>query len=153
MQTTLPTLDLNALKRLADGYSERLVENPTDAPARINLAWCLLMQAVHRTGESRVISELAASGERVHTHLGRMVDSTPDRDAAEHLRLCLRETFTISQLCADESHRAEVKRLQELVRLSGGEAAVTRAEAEALDVLRNLTAALFGPAAVDAGPN
>jgi hypothetical protein len=46
MQDDTPTLDITVLNRAADAYARAVRDAPEDAAARIELAWCTLVQAV-----------------------------------------------------------------------------------------------------------
>jgi hypothetical protein len=141
--------DPQSLYRIEDSYRQRLASDPTDHVARVNLAWCLLLQVLHHAGRESMLAELVANSERLDERLDDIINSTLDREIGTILAECLHQSFTVRQLSTDQAEHADVARLQQLVRLVGGEEAVSNAEADALRVVRQLAHAITtSPAAV-----
>lgn len=134
------TLKVDALWRVERIYRKQLVEEPGDTVARVSLAWCLFMQALHRAGQESTapaLLELPAAALDA-------VELEPDprareRDSAHLLQDCLRQTLAVLQLSPNPRDRTDVERLQALVKLSGGEALLADAEEQARRVLLQLT--------------
>jgi hypothetical protein len=109
---------------------------------RVNLAWCLLMLAVHQSGrESMRISQTqaavpiegAVSEERFGTR-----EFTSEALVAE----CLRHLFVVLQCCQNADIVTRAETLLTLVRLVGGETALTAAQSEADRLLEELASAI-----------
>lgn len=133
------TLKVDALWRVERLYRQQLVAEPGDTMARVSLAWCLFMQALHRAGQEStapMLLELPVppdTGELDPDPLAR------ERDSAHLLQDCLRQTLAVLQLSPNPRDRTDVERLQALVKLSGGEALLADAEEQARRVLLQLT--------------
>lgn len=143
------SFDTGSLARIENGYRQKLAIDPSDNLARVNLAWCLLLQVLHHAGRESVLAELVASSCQLDERLEAIIKSTLDREVGTLLEECLRQSFTVRQLSSDPNEHEDVARLQQLVRLVGGEEAISRAEADALRMANQLAAAIFtgtGPA-------
>jgi len=134
-----PAFALESLKRVELVYRQQLVADPADMMARISLAWCLFMQALHRAGQESVLTELATASESEGGELGCAIQSILHEDADELLKECMRQTITVMQLSADPQDHTDVVKLQELIKLSGGGKAVSEAEAEGATILAQVT--------------
>ncbi len=134
---TPKAVQLESLAEAEAACRTRLAFEPTDLGARKKLAWCLFLQAIHQAGQEALL-------DLVPDEL-RTAEPTPPerpthpRGARELLRECLRHCFAIRQLTTDPQDVHEVERLQALVRLSGGEAALSEAENEARGILARVT--------------
>lgn len=130
-------LKVDALRRVERIYRKQLVDEPGDTVARVSLAWCLFMQALHRAGQESTVTpvlELAVPPEPV--------DGDPqksDRDSAVLLQDCLKQALAVLQLSPDPRDRSDVERLQSLVKLSGGDALLADAEEQSRRILTQLT--------------
>ena len=126
-----------ALLRVEEVYRRRLDVEPSDMVARVSLAWCLFMRALHRAGQESVIQAITITGRTEPAE-----DSSPPSigtDAGSILKDCLHQTIAVLQLSGNPQDRTAVRRLQSLVRLSGGEKAVSDAEEEAARILYAVT--------------
>jgi hypothetical protein len=146
------TLKVDALWRVERIYRKQLVEEPGDTVARVSLAWCLFMQALHRAGQESTtpaLLELPVSLDAVE------LEPDPrarERDSAHLLEDCLRQTLAVLQLSPNPRDRTDVERLQALVKLSGGEALLADAEEQARRVLLQLTREMMDGDAASARP-
>ncbi len=143
MRSDREVFETDALLRVEQVYRRRLQADPSDLPARTGLAWCLFMQALHQAGQERVLAALSPESEP------RAAAAPAGKLASDLLRDCLKQAMTVMQLSGDPVQQSEVGRLATLVRLSGGEEAVTAAEHEAAAVLAEVTRAVL---AVDETP-
>src|SRR5688572_7910021 len=85
-------------------YRRRLTNEPDDMAARVNLAWCLFMQALHEAGRESAMANGLQSG-------GTSMNSDPrdgHRVSPSHAVLleCLRQTNMVAHLSqSDQDHR------------------------------------------------
>lgn len=145
MNSDCPVFEPEALLRVEEVYRRQLDVEPSDMVARVSLAWCLFMRALHRAGQESVIQSITLSGRK------ESVESTPTPgavpDAGSILKDCLHQTIAVLQLSGNPQDRTDVRRLQSLVRLSGGEQAVSNAEEEAARILCAVTREILEQAA------
>jgi hypothetical protein len=128
---------MDALWRVERIYRKQLVEEPGNTVARVSLAWCLFMQALHRAGQESAVNsvlELALPADP-----GVSDGHSADRDSAVLLQDCLRQALAVLQLSPDPRDHLDVERLQALVKLSGGAEILADAEEQAHRILTQLT--------------
>jgi hypothetical protein len=147
--------DIHAIERAAKGYCERLQDEPGDMSARVSLAWCCFMQALHHSGEQHVLATLSgqAAGTgagRVESTLHSLVIDRGDRPAetgsdraGELLKACLRQTVTVIHLSSNAEEQRDMAKLRDLVRWGGAGEYVDQAEREAVQILYALTLAIL----------
>jgi hypothetical protein len=140
MECKSEIIEVEALRRVETLYRSRLLAEPGDMVARVSLAWCLFLQALHRAGEERMLHALVPGSEN-----GAASASTPKRAANGHedaetlVRDSLRQAVTVLQLSPDPRDRVDVERLQALITMSGGGQAVCDAEADAARILAEVS--------------
>jgi hypothetical protein len=128
---------MDALWRVERIYRKQLVEEPGNTVARVSLAWCLFMQALHRAGQESAVNsvlELTLPADSAAND-----GQSSDRDSAVLLQDCLRQALAVLQLSPDPRDRLDVERLQALVKLSGGAEILADAEEQAHRILTQLT--------------
>jgi hypothetical protein len=103
------------------------------------------MRALHRAGQESVIQAITLSGRTEAAEDGSRPSIGPD--AGSILKDCLHQTIAVLQLSGNPQDRTDVCRLQSLVRLSGGEQAVSDAEEEAARILYAVTREILEQAA------
>ena len=130
---------LESLKHVEHVYRQQLVADPGDMMARISLAWCLFMQALHRAGQESIVAELAVASEGQGEELNSAIRSILDEDADNLLKECMRQTITVMQLSSDPQDHTDAEKLQALIKLSGGGKAVSEAQAEGANILAEVT--------------
>lgn len=140
---------VDSLWRVERIYRKQLIEEPGDTVARVSLAWCLFMQALHRAGQESTATPLLDVTIPPDT-----VESEPEsdalhRDSAHLLQECLRQAIAVIQLSPNPRDHSDVERLQSLIKLSGGEALLADAEEQARRILTQLTRELMD---VDSAP-
>lgn len=132
------TVNVDTLWRVERIYRKQLQEEPGDTVARVSLAWCLFMQALHRAGQESTVSpllEVTCS----HDHPEVEVETeVHERDSAHLLQECLRQTVAVLQLSPNPRDHSDVERLQTLVKLSGGESLLADTEDQARRVITRL---------------
>lgn len=139
-------IDVHTLSTLESNCRKRLAVEPEDSQARSNLAWCLFMQAVHQSGQEKLLSALyREDGQLREKHDPELTDHF-DRNAYQILRDCLQQAVAVVQLSPDERHQSEVGKLHQLIRLSGGEQALEDAEAEAGRIISEIARDLLNEA-------
>lgn len=136
MNNSHPVVDTDALARVERLYRDLLSAQPCDNLARLRLAWCLLLQALHQAGRESAVNEL------LHLSPGDSLDASyaapPGRDAQTLLRECLRQTITVRHLSPAQTETSEAEHLQSLASLSGSGQSLLEAEQEALEALQRL---------------
>jgi hypothetical protein len=135
--------EIDALLRIEQVYRQRLLDDPADVAARTGLAWCLFMQALHRAGQEQMLASLMEAGAELDRQAEAEARAALDQNARDLLRDCLKQTVAVMQLSADPANQSEVERLQELVRLTGEEEALSDAQDEAARILGEITHALL----------
>lgn len=126
--------DLASLESWERTSRDRLIADPTDFAARLDLAWCLFLQALHpaigqgRTGEDATSRPVKAG--------------SPSRT---RLAMALREALKVCQMSADPMHHAEATRLEVLVELVGGRQAVALAHDQVGALIRQLASDISAP--------
>lgn len=138
MNAPRPVIDISALKRVEEVYRSRLQQEPGDLTARTGLAWCLFSQALHQAGKESVLDRLApeSSGDEA-------ARAAADPDARRVLKECLRQTVAVLQLSRTPAEQEEAERLQDLIRASAGDEAVSEVEQEASRMLAELAQAVL----------
>ncbi|MBW3623164.1 MAG: hypothetical protein KY468_07105 [Armatimonadetes bacterium] len=124
MQQAQSAIAMASLKRAEQMYRTRLANEPNDSGARIKLAWCLFMQALYRAGQESMLDALLVQPEDGGEKNAR-TRCIWDQSADDLIRECLCEAGTVIQLSSDAACRSDARRLQALVKMSGGEQAVT----------------------------
>ncbi|MBI3911301.1 MAG: hypothetical protein HY320_10255 [Armatimonadetes bacterium] len=132
-------VEWQSLKRVEGLYRQRLENDPTDMIARISLAWCLLMLALHQAGRESILMGLLETTGDQDELLANRIRSILDQDAYDLLRDSLRQALTVRQLSLNPQDQTDAAKLQELIELSGGSEAVSEAEAEAAEILAAVT--------------
>lgn len=128
--------EVEALLRVSMLYRERLRSDPADMVARTGLAWSLFLQSLFQAGQEQVLATPPAEWGSVAAPAG-------DRDARKLLTECLQQVTMVHQLCEHPRERADMDRLQTLIRLAGEATAVCHAEDEAAKILGQVTRAIF----------
>ena len=145
METSLPkhsaAIKMEALKRAESAYRTSLVSDPADTAARLRLAWCLFVQAVHQAGRESILDSIHSTGSESEAMRG-VIRSIQETDVDHLLQDCLRQTTTVMQLTRRPHERTDVEMLQMLVKLAGAEEWAADADREAASRLRDITQAL-----------
>src|SRR5512142_1909407 len=97
MWPTDPAFDVDALRRTVDDYRNRVYNGPANMRARIDLAWYLLLLAVHEAGR-----EDGTGIQRPDTHPGHRprIDEAPPCVLASRalLKESARQAAIVAQL-------------------------------------------------------
>ena len=134
----MPTtqIDLGALQNAERHYRTKLQTQPDNTTARLNLAWCLFMLAVHRSG---VETALSAGVECSPLPMNPVENSGTNRDAQAILHDVLAQVCIVRNLSVHKNDMIDANRLQSLVNLSGLQEAARRAEELSLEGLYDLS--------------
>jgi hypothetical protein len=133
MDGSQDVIDADRLGKLVRDYRQQLEKKPEDMRLRINLAWCLFMQALHQAGQEALLRSLQENG-IIHKEVGMALEA----EAQQLLRACLRQTYTVQQLSQRQQEHEEAGRLQSLVKQSGGEHLAQEVERMAMGSLLDL---------------
>lgn len=142
MKQAHSAIEMAALKRAEHLYRTRLANQPDDCAARVKLAWCLFMQALYRAGQESMLKALFSTEEESLTHHAR-IRNVWEQDANDLLQDCLFQTGMVMQLTSDPQCRAEIQRLEALVKLIGCEQAVAYAHENSSRVLGEMLQEVF----------
>jgi hypothetical protein len=140
-----PVFDIDSLRRLEGVYNARLAHDPGDHVARMHLAWCLFMQALHESGQQSVIVALFSPDDELDERTMKRIRSVLDRDARRMLRECVRHSVTVMQLSTDPRDKRDAQNLQSLVRLTGGFPTIEEAEGNGSRILKSVARELLNP--------
>jgi hypothetical protein len=119
------------------------MSEPDDMGARVGLAWCLFMQALHQAGRENLLTALVTKEEEREEPVSAILQSVLNTESLDLLKGCLQQAITVRQLSPREEERREVEKLQELAKLAGAEQEVREAEVEGLKILMELTQAVI----------
>ena len=140
------SFEVESLERVERLYRSRLTTEPADMIARVSLAWCLFMQALHRAGQESMLREIVAAGAAVEPGRGAPAPACSGARSDDLLRDCLRQAIAVTQLSSAPEARDDVERLHTLVKLSGGDRALSEASEEAARILMDVTREILGSA-------
>lgn len=125
------------------GHRKRVDHEPLDLDARMNLAWCLFVQAMHQAGGETLLDSLREKGA-----VADFSAASPrfGGDSRHLLRECLKQMCAVCELSRDPTDLADVERLRYLVTISGAEKALREADDEAARWLAEMAQAIVaGP--------
>ena len=135
--STQQVFEVEALLRVSMLYRERLRSDPADMAARTGLAWSLFLQSLFQAGQEQLLVSPVSEIEP------GVVLTPCERDARGLLTECLQQVTMVRQLSERPRDRADMDRLQTLIRLAGEAPAVCAAEDEAARILGEVTRAIF----------
>lgn len=140
-------VSIDMIKVQERGYRRRVDHEPMDICARVNLAWCLLLEAMHQAGRENLLAVLRERGAvaDIPNDGGFRLDS----DAQNLLRECLKQMCAVCELTRDPRDIAEVERMRYLVTISGAEAALREADDEAARWLMEMAKAILSATPVE----
>lgn len=162
-----PVFDMEALQAIEGAYRERIDEEPVDTGARLRLAWCLVLRAVHEAGReamamSVVTAAAAAPGTPVWgasaavpagcsndakavSAVEPSVTSTRSEEytSCVLLKNCLQQATMVLQLSTVPEEKHEAARLRDLIQLSGARQAIIEADEEADKIVSDITHAIL----------
>jgi len=137
MSHALPVVEPEALSRAEAVYRQHLTHEPQDTVARLSLAWCLFMQALHQAGRESALGRVPVAP--VPLPPPQESPSAVDPEARQFLLDCLRQTTAVVHLSQSAQDRRDVEKLRALVRLCNGDEVMSAAEAEAVRILDEIT--------------
>ncbi len=116
-----------------------LDKRPDDDGARIELAWCLLMQAIHREGQESVINKVAPLINTPLTKLFGDAQQLTQRESRWLFAESLKHSFAVSKLSSNPKCLQEAERLKELIKISAGEEVIMDVEDISAKVMSQLS--------------
>lgn len=128
--------DIHTLRKIESTYQIQLEVEPSNLDIRLDLAWCLFMQALHEAGRESLRVPLPSNDQDLDRAVLYREIRLFEQKSYTLLKSCLRETFTIMQLSPITPK--EVSKLHTLIRLSGAGEAFAEAEDEAMKVLARI---------------
>ncbi len=146
MSIKFSALNLHDLKNAEQAYRFVLCQQPDNMDIRVNLAWCLLFQALYRSGE-----ETASDVHRSAAEARPQADATnflPTSDSKQLLQECLRHTMMVKQLSASVSHLMDVDKLEAMVLMAGGKDLLIANEARGTRIRSEILLAAYQTAGV-----
>jgi hypothetical protein len=130
--------ELDALVRAEAACRRRIAASPDDMDARLRLAWCLLMRALHRSGQQSALAGIAGGDDARLDSLLAHLEAVPGVSAGRLVDESLHQAFAVEHLTQDPREVADVRQLQALIALSGGGQMVSDAQDRASAVLHRL---------------
>ncbi len=115
-----------------------LDKRPDDDGARMEMAWCLLMQAVHRQGQESVIHKIAPLINTQSVALGDEVEPLTHRESRWLFAESLKHSYVVSKLSSNPKWQQEAERLKELIVISAGEDALVDAQGDSATAITQL---------------
>ena len=146
VQPSSKYIESTDLQRAENIYRARLRSQPEDMALRLSLAWCLFMQALHRSGQEAVHGVYALAYINAPSVDMETLDWVDGRSANALLTDCLQQTYTVKHLSMHEEERVEVARLHALVELAGAQDVSTFAEEQCMQRLVELAREAMRPA-------
>jgi hypothetical protein len=128
------------LQEAEAAYRFILIREPDNMDVRVNLAWCLLLQALYQSGKETVIAE---RGDAKQAGDDPNTDITPGPDAGHLLQECLRHSMTVKHLSARASNQMDMEKLEALVRLAGGKDLLVSSEENGARIIDNIVNAIW----------
>ena len=127
-------INIDAIRSAERVYRSCLIDEPADTSIRLKLAWCLLIQAVHADGRQSILQDGPESA------LGHGVQE--DEEIGNLLEDCLRQTTAVLHLSREESERADVEVLQNLIEIAAADAEQNLVLEESRRRIREITHAI-----------
>ena len=134
---------LDALKTAEAAYRTQLASDPCDTHARMKLAWCLFVQAVHAAGRESLFHQGHEGSAPVDERLPHLLESIRENDVDHLLRDCLRQTTAVLHLSKEQRERTDVEMLQTLIGMAGAERWTHDTSREADRCLYNIARAII----------
>ncbi len=135
--------DIDALRQAEKSYRDLLEVEPGAMDVRVDLAWCLFMQAVHMAGQESAIRNngLSSTGNSVWPTPSTAL--TMQAQAQMMLNECLQNAVTVTQLSTSRQDQMVMNKLETLVKLACGEKLISSARINASRILADLTQAVM----------
>lgn len=134
--------DPHGLKEAEAAYRFVLIQEPDNMDVRVNLAWCLLLQALYQSGKETVIAE-RSDAQQAADNEGGAANLASGPDADHLLQECLRHSMTVKHLSARTSNQMDVEKLEALVRLAGGKELLLSSEESGARIIDNIVTAIW----------
>lgn len=134
--------DPPGLKEAESAYRFVLRREPDNMDARVNLAWCLLLQALYASGQEAALAAQTEGEDTADLHLPTSAPTTGSN--AQHLlQECLRHSLTVKHLSAQPANRSDIAKLEELVLLAGGKEMLLSSTEGGARIIDNIVSALW----------
>jgi len=140
---SIPYFDSADLERAENIHRVQLRSRPEDTALRLSLAWCLLVQAIHRSGQETVLAYSARTRGSVPPADTATAAGTAQRSAHALFKDSLFHTVTVQHMSLLEEDQLEVARLHSLVALAGAQELSNEAEAQSVQRLAALARAVM----------
>jgi hypothetical protein len=134
-------IDIGAVHHIELACRDQLEHTPENCEARLRLAWCLFLEAVHEAGRVRGVS--AVVREMKDRGAQARAPGEPVREPDRLLRECLKHATAVRQLSPDPNDHVMVEQIRTLLVESGQGDAVRAAQAEGDRILKELTDAIL----------
>lgn len=131
-------VDLSILEHHEKQYRDRLLDDPSNPDARLDLAWCLFLRAVcavAREDEPRFSSDSSVPQAQHSVERRR-------EDARVLMLDGLREAVKVSRLSLDPAHHVDAARLEFLIGLIGEQSIIAMAQEQVDASLKRLVSDL-----------
>ena len=115
LRTTAPQFDVTEMQVAEAKYRRELQAHPDSTAIRLNLAWCLFLQALYTSGRESAAQHHECRPDSCDEGC---CSCTSDRDSQSILHECLRHAFMASNLSVRRRDYQDAARLRTLVRIS-----------------------------------
>ncbi|MFN3649705.1 MAG: hypothetical protein ACK47B_08985 [Armatimonadota bacterium] len=143
MNPRQPSIEMEWIERVETIYRQQVEVDPSDHNARISLAWCFFIKALHHSGRESLLRMLSESDDEEDLLTAERLRRFLDADTGELLSDTIRHTVTARHLSRDPEVQMEVTRLEELIMLSSGAESLPEAERTAWKTIVRVTRELF----------
>lgn|GEM_PF-4592787 len=116
-----------------------LARRPDDYGARMQMAWCLFLQAIHREGQESVINKIAPLYPKEIIKLTGDAAVRFHRESRWLFAESLKHSYAVSKLSSNPKFLQEAERLKELVKISAGEEMIMDVEDSSAVAISHLT--------------
>ena len=132
MECVSPIFDVSKLEATERSCIACIEEDPTNSNARLQLAWCLIIFYIYKSGQESILRE----------QLDLELDPN-GRTAKRLLEEGLLQATIVSDISTDPSEKNEVENLKMLVQISGAKETLAKASAGSNAIFRTLAYVLL----------
>ena len=144
MRLKSSVFDPSGLKTAEEAYRFVLRQEPDNMDIRVDLAWCLLLQALYLSGQETAVAAQNIPEDGAFSQ-AVVSDAAPAPDAVHLLQECLRHSLTVKHLSAHTANQIEVEKLVSLVLLAGGKEHILFNEERGARIKSEIFRALWQP--------
>ena len=134
------SINIDAIRGAERVYRSCLIDEPADTSTRLKLAWCLLIRAVHADGRQAILQN------GMPAPFEAPIGCDTSENVGNLLEDCLRQTTAVLHLSREETERADVEMLQNLIEIAAADAEENLVLEESRRRIREITHAIVADA-------